>query len=288
LHKVEKKSRFAAKKMVVFPNSKINIGLNITAKRVDGFHDLNTLFYPLSLADCLEIIPSVDGKTTFTSSGIPIPSDGSKNLCEKAYALLHAQFGIQAVKIHLHKVVPIGAGLGGGSADASYTLMLLKDMFSLDISKNTMIELAAVLGSDCAFFIENTPSMATGRGEILQPIPFSLKGMYLVLVMPPIHIGTKEAFAGIKPQNPDYDIFEMTRQPLSEWRGKVINDFENGIFTKYPQIAQIREKLYDLGAEYASMSGSGAAVFGLFKDFPDTDLMNLFPGCFVWKETLRT
>lgn len=272
--------------MVVFPNSKINIGLNITARRADGFHDLQTLFYPLTMADCLEIIPSAGGETTFSSSGNPIPSNGSKNLCEKAYELMQAEFGIQPVGIHLHKIVPIGAGLGGGSADAAYTLLLLKEMFNLDISKASLIELAAVLGSDCAFFIENAPCLATGRGEILEPFPLTLKGMCLIMVMPPIHVSTKEAFAGIKPKQPVYEISEIIRLPISDWKGKISNDFEQGIFALYPQIAQIKEKLYNLGAEYASMSGSGASVFGLFRDFPDAVLEEIFPDCFIWKETL--
>jgi 4-diphosphocytidyl-2-C-methyl-D-erythritol kinase len=272
--------------MVVFPNSKINIGLNITAKRTDGFHDLQTLFYPLALADCLEIIPSQNKQTTFSSGGIPIPSNGSKNLCEKAYDLMHAEYGIQAVQIHLHKIVPIGAGLGGGSADAAYTLLLLKDMFSLEISRQKMIDHAADLGSDCAFFIENSPCLASGRGEILKPFSLILKGLCLILVMPPLHVGTKEAFAGIKPQQPDYEISEVVKQPISEWRGKITNDFEKGIFEIYPQIARIKQNLYDMGAEYASMSGSGASVFGLFREFPQKNLETVFPKCFIWKEVL--
>jgi 4-diphosphocytidyl-2-C-methyl-D-erythritol kinase len=271
--------------MIVFPNSKINIGLNITAKRSDGFHELETLFYPLALADCLEIIPSTSGITTFSSSGTPIPSNGSANLCEKAYDLLHAAFDIDPVKIHLHKIVPTGAGLGGGSADAAYTLLLLREMFNLDISKTSLIELAAVLGSDCAFFIENKPCIATGRGEILEPYPLTLKGMHLIMVMPPIHVSTREAFAGIKPQQPQYAISTFIRQPVSQWKGKIVNDFEPGIFALYPQIALIKEKLYELGAEYASMSGSGSSVFGLFRKIPDTSLNEMFPDCFLWKES---
>lgn len=275
--------------MIVFPNCKINLGLNVINKRDDGFHELCTLFYPLSLADCLEIIPASDSKgNTFSSSGITIPSDGSKNICEMAYDLLKAHYNIPSVQMHLHKKIPIGAGLGGGSSDAAYTLTLLNSLFNLQMAKNELKEMAAQLGSDCAFFIENIPALATGRGEKLNKFSIELKGLHLALIMPPIHVSTAEAYAGIHPREPGHEISRVAAQPIEKWKDMLVNDFEESIFEKYPRIKEIKENLYSMGAKYAAMSGSGAAVFGIFKgEIPSKTLKKNFPDCFVWSETLK-
>jgi 4-diphosphocytidyl-2-C-methyl-D-erythritol kinase len=280
--------RFVRKSMICFPNCKINLGLNITAKRQDGFHELQTIFYPLALSDCLEIIPASASGFSFTTSGMVIPSDGSKNICEKAYDLIRQRNHIPAVQMHLHKSIPIGAGLGGGSSDAAFTLTLLNNLFELNIAKDELKALAAQLGSDCAFFIENTPSIASGRGEKLTPFPLQLKGFNLALVMPPIHVSTAEAYAGIHPQQPLHDLSKITTETIDSWKEIIVNDFESHIFEKYPRIKEIKEKLYSLGALYASMSGSGAAVFGIFsKDISRDVTEDIFRDSFVWTETLK-
>jgi len=274
--------------MIVFPNCKINLGLNILSRRTDGFHNLTTLFYPLGLTDCLEIIPSSMKRDGFQTSGIQIPSDGSMNLCEKAVSLMRKQYNIPPVSIHLHKCIPIGAGLGGGSADAAFTLELLADMFVPGgVPRDSLAEMAAQLGSDCAFFTLNKPCIASGRGEILSPYPVSLAGFRLVLIMPDVHISTREAFAGVEPGQPCEDIATIVSEPIETWKNHLINDFEKGIFARHPQIAAIKEALYDHGAVYASMSGSGASVFGLFDEAPDADFRKIFPGYFMWEEILK-
>ena len=272
--------------MIVFPNSKINLGLHITRKRGDGFHELETLFYPLALKDALEIIPAADGQTTFTTSGIAIPSNGTPNLCEKAWKLLEQHHGIPPVKIHLHKYIPIGAGLGGGSADAAYTLVLLNDLLSLNLTSEQLMYYAAQLGSDCAFFIQNTPCMAKGRGEILTPFPVNLKGYELLLVKPPVHVSTARAYAGVKPRQPRYNLADVLTLSPEHWKDKLINDFEESIFPDFPQIAHIKSQLYDAGALYACMSGSGSSVFGIFPQNILSEEINEFEGCFVWREVL--
>lgn len=272
--------------MLTFPNSKINLGLHIVDRRDDGFHELQTLFYPLTLKDALEIIPAPDNKTTFTSSGIDIPDDGAKNLCEKAWDLLHQHHAIPAVKIHLHKNIPIGAGLGGGSADAVYTLLLLNDLFSLNLSPRQLMAHAARLGSDCAFFILNTPCMATGRGEILTPFAVNLKGYELLLVKPPVHVSTARAYAGVKPLPPRHILPEVLTLSPEHWKDKLVNDFEESIFPDFPQIAHIKTQLYHAGALYACMSGSGSSVFGIFKENTLPEKIKELEGCFVWREVL--
>lgn len=269
--------------MIAFPNCKINIGLNIISRREDGFHNLQTCFYPLTLSDCLEIIPAPDGRNSFSSSGLEIPGNGKPNLCQRAAHLLQDKYEIPPVHIHLHKVIPIGSGLGGGSADAAYTLQLLSQLFELKIEQEELLDMAATLGSDCAFFIINKPSFATGRGEILTPADIILKGYYLALVVPPIHISTALAFSGITPRAPLHTIKELLSLDISEWNASIDNDFEDGIFKIHPTIGQIKTTLYQHGAVYASMSGSGSSVFGIFTSPPPD---NIFPECFEWWEKL--
>jgi 4-diphosphocytidyl-2-C-methyl-D-erythritol kinase len=250
--------------MVAFPPCKINLGLNVLHKRPDGYHALETCFYPVPWTDILEIIPA--DKLTFTHSGNPIPGSSDDNLCLKAYHLLKKDFDLPPVSIHLHKVIPTGAGLGGGSSDGAYTLRILNDRFGLNIPASRLAAYAASLGSDCAFFTQDSPQLGTGRGEILTDINLSLKGKFLMLVKPDIHVSTAEAYAGVTPAAPARSIPSIVgHEPLPAWKRTLKNDFEASVFTKYPIIAGLKETLYRAGAAYASMSGSGAAVFGIFE-----------------------
>lgn len=253
--------------MIAYPNAKVNLGLNILRKRADGFHDIESVFIPVKWRDILEIIEDRNGArgtVTFTASGISVPNDGKANLCERAYLLLHARHGLPAVRIHLHKLVPIGAGLGGGSADAAFTLRILNDLFALGEDAPTLENLAAQLGSDCPFFIRNTPQMVTGRGEAMQPIDLDLSGLHMLLVYPNIHIGTAEAYAGVVPRKPKHSIQETIALPVEQWKGMLHNDFEDSLFPKYPQLKELKEMMYAQDAVYAAMTGSGSAVYGIF------------------------
>jgi 4-diphosphocytidyl-2-C-methyl-D-erythritol kinase len=264
--------------MISFPHSKINLGLQVVSKRPDGYHNLNTCFYPVKWTDIIEIIPAQE--FAFTYSGNDIPGNPSDNLCVRAYGLLSKDFKLAPVKIHLHKNIPTGAGLGGGSSDAAFVLRLLNDIFHLALSVNELKKYAAALGSDCSFFIEDKPMLGTGRGEILLPLAINIKGKYILVVKPDIHVSTAEAYAGIIPQPPSYDLMEMLQLPVERWRDNLKNDFEGSVFAKYPKIEQIKNKLYGSGALYASMSGSGAAVFGIFSS--QVDLKKDFPNCQYW------
>ncbi len=248
--------------MVSFPPCKINLGLQIINKRPDGYHDLLTCFYPVPWTDILEIIPA--DQFAFTSSGNSIPGATEDNLCIKAYQLLKQEFDLAPVHIHLHKIIPTGAGLGGGSADAAHMLRLLNTIFQLQLPQQTLMDYAAKLGSDCAFFIQDNPMFGQGRGEILAKISVNLRGNYLVLVKPEIHVSTAEAFAGIRPRRPQHTLEEVFLQPMADWKTMLKNDFEESVFWKYPVIQALKDKMYGIGAQYASMSGSGSAVFGIF------------------------
>jgi len=250
--------------MVSFPNCKINLGLNIVNKRDDGYHDIETVFFPINLNDALEVIEKE--RFEFSISGFSIESDSEKNLCFKAYNLLKKDFPqLPAVQMHLHKAIPMGAGLGGGSADGAFTLKLLNKKFELNLSEKQLINYSLQLGSDCPFFILNKPCFATGRGEILEQTELDLSEYKFLIVQPPIHISTAWAFSTIKPLKPDKSIKQIIQQSISTWKAELINDFENPVFEKYPEIKNIKEKLYEAGAIYASMSGSGSAVYGIFK-----------------------
>jgi 4-diphosphocytidyl-2-C-methyl-D-erythritol kinase len=265
--------------MLSFPNAKINLGLQITEKRKDGFHNLVTCMYPIPLTDALEIIQAK--KTSFTSSGIAIPGTEKDNLILKAYHLLKKDFNdLPPIAIHLHKVIPLGAGLGGGSADAAFALNAMNKLFDLYLEDWFLEDYAAQLGSDSPFFIENTPKIATGRGEILEAIDLELKGKWLVLVNPNIHISTKEAYAGVKPKQPEVDI-KVILSDRERWEEELVNDFEPSIFEKHPEIKAIKKSLYDQGAFYAAMSGSGSTVFGLFDKEPNLEAEP--DGYFVFK-----
>lgn len=268
--------------MILFPNAKINLGLNIVSKRSDGYHNLETIFYPVGIKDALEIIVKADqDKDTFFQEGIKADLPPEDNLVMKALRLMRDQYTFPPLEVHLLKKIPFGAGLGGGSADASFMLRLLNDSFELGATKTELASLAVKLGADCPFFIYNQPVFASGIGEVFEDIELSLKGYTIVLVKPDIHVSTKDAFSGITPSAAVVSLKEIIKRPVAEWRGLMINDFEKTVFAKYPQIESVKDKLYMLGAIYASMSGSGSSVFGIFNQSP-ADIESLFPGCFVW------
>ncbi|RKR85246.1 4-diphosphocytidyl-2-C-methyl-D-erythritol kinase [Mucilaginibacter gracilis] len=257
--------------MINFPIAKINIGLNITARRADGYHDLETVFYPIKINDVLEIIKS--DHLHFEASGLGIPGDVADNLCIKAYHLMKQDHDLPPVSIHLHKHIPIGAGLGGGSADAGYFIRLINQMFGLNLSAEAMRNYARVLGADCAFFIESKPVFAFDKGDQFEPVTLNLSGYYLALVMPPTHVSTGEAYRGVKPAPVKTSLKELIKLPVAEWRNHIKNDFEDHIFKAHPEIRGVKAALYQAGALYASMSGSGASVFGIFENKPDLEFL---------------
>lgn len=271
--------------MIVYPNAKINIGLNITEKRTDGFHNLESFFVPIDICDILELTAS-ESENEFNSTGIEIPGDSSNNLCLKAWELLNDDYQISPVSVHLHKVIPIGAGLGGGSADGAFMLKALNELFGLELSNTQLEGYAAQLGSDCAFFIRNQPALAEGRGEILSPTTEIPGNLHIILVNPGIHISTKEAYSGITPTKPANSLKELIQEPIGNWQNKIINDFEPEIAKNHPSISEIKTQLIESGASYAAMTGSGSSVFGLFeKEVPD-NLAQRFSDYFYWQGKL--
>lgn len=254
--------------MVVFPNAKINIGLNIVEKRQDGYHNIESCFYPIPFTDALEVIESES--LSFTSSGLPIPGISKENLCLKAYHLLKDQFDIPPVAIHLHKHIPIGAGLGGGSADGAFMIKLLNEKFALGIGTADLEKLANQLGSDCSFFIRNKPVFVEGTGNVFSDIDFSLEGKYMVLVMPEIHVSTASAYAGISPSVPAEKLGHLLKSSsLTTFQTTVKNNFESSVFIQHPELVKIKTRLISQGAAYASMTGSGSAIFGIFETAPN-------------------
>lgn len=249
--------------MILFPNCKINLGLHILRKRDDGFHDLETVFYPLPLQDALEVITT--SEMIFSQSGIEIPGDATGNLCVKAYQLLKADYPqLPSVHMHLHKHIPTGAGLGGGSADGAFTLKLLNQKYNLEIPEQKLEQYAAVLGSDCPFFIRNTACFASSRGEIMEPLQLDLGQYSFLLVHPGIHVNTGWAFGQLTPGPPDVPLREIDWQDVHSWKGRLSNDFEDVVLEAYPAIGDIKRKMYNTGAIYATMSGSGSAVVGIY------------------------
>ena len=252
--------------MIAFPNCKINLGLNILEKKEDGFHELETFFFPISIHDVLELLPSKENTTQLITSGIST-GEAENNICLKAYYMVKKDHpGLPGIKIHLHKAIPLGAGLGGGSADGVATLQLLNKKFSLDITDDQFFEYALKLGSDCPFFLLNKPCFASGRGQTLEPLQLSLSGYKIIIVNPGIHVSTTKAFKEITPSIPKKKIKEIIAQPIDTWKKELINDFEWSVFKKYPLINKIKNDLYERGAIYSAMSGSGSTVYGIFKD----------------------
>ena len=273
--------------MLTFPNAKINIGLQVTERRPDGYHNLDTVFYPIPINDALEVVVAegVDYDCRLHISGITIEGDTDNNLVVRAYRLLAADYALPSVDIYLHKHIPTGAGLGGGSADASYMLRLLNEMFELGISTEQLEVYAAQLGADCPFFINNTPVYATGIGNEFHPIELDLGGWYIVVVKPDVFVSTKEAYSMVIPEKPEVTLDKKITQPITEWKEAISNDFEKGIFTLHPELDDIKKKLYKLGAKYAAMSGSGSALFGLF-EVPVDNVKQHFPNCFCEQQKL--
>lgn len=258
--------------MITFPNAKINLGLNIVEKRPDGYHNLETVFYPVPIEDALEVnvLNEGDAKFRLNQAGLQIEGEADNNLVVKAYKLLDEKFNLPPVDIHLFKHIPSGAGLGGGSSDAAYMLKLLNEKFSLQLTQEALEEYAASLGADCAFFIRNAPTYAEGIGNIFSPISLSLEGYKIIVVKPDIFVSTRDAFAQIKPHRPEVPLKEIVKRPIEEWKELMLNDFEESVFPQFPAIREIKEELYGEGAVYAAMSGSGSSVFGLFE--PETEL----------------
>ncbi len=270
--------------MIIYPNAKINIGLNITEKRQDGFHNIETIFYPISLSDILEINISND-EINFNNTGLSVENKSfESNICYKAYQELNAYFSLKPINIHLHKIIPFGAGLGGGSSDASFTLKAINSLMNLNLNNNNLIKHAEKVGSDCPFFIINKPSFAKEKGNILTPIELNLKGYFFVLISPEININTKMAYSGIIPKKPTTSLLDLIKQPIENWKETIKNDFEDSVFSIYPELKNIKDQLYNLGAIYASMSGSGSSIFGIFEN--KIELENNFKDHFIWTEVL--
>ncbi len=270
--------------MIVFPNCKINLGLHILQKRKDGFHDIETVFYPLAIHDGLEIIQSTSKKgVAFSTSGLVIDGPEETNLCIKAYHLLKVHFPhLPPVKMHLHKVIPMGAGLGGGSSNGAYTLLLLNQKFHLQSSDEQLIQYAAQLGSDCPFFIINKPCLATGKGEILLSLELNLSAYKFIIVNPGIHINTKWAFSQITPATNYNSLNQIIQLPINEWKNYLINDFEKPVFELHKELQNIKNTLYENGAVYAAMTGSGSTLFGMF--YKEADPILTFPPSYFVQE----
>lgn len=305
--------------MIAFPNAKINIGLNVVRKREDGYHDIETVFYPVNLQDALEIslmrpldpsqlisrleagklVQPDDALPFFKSrrkrdslpccqlemSGLDSVFPAQDNLVVKAYMMLLEDFDLPSIDIKLYKHIPTGAGLGGGSSDCASMLELLNRRFNLRLRESALERYAARLGSDCPFFITGQPSLATGRGEILKPISLSLAGYTILLVKPDVHVSTAQAYADVTPEQPEMSLLESVMRPVSEWKDCVKNDFEPSVFAKFPVLAEIKEKLYGLGAEYAAMTGSGSTVYGIFRK-PLDNIQDLFKNMFICQREL--
>ena len=258
--------------MILHANCKINLGLDILRRREDGFHDLETVMIPvLGLYDVVEV-ERVEGKSIFEQRGLVVDCDPEQNLCMKALRLMQRLYGVGDVRITLDKRVPFGAGLGGGSSDATTVILAVNELFELGLGEDRLIEVAAMIGSDTAFFVRNTPQLCTGRGEKMEPIDLPLQGKYLAIAKPDEGVSTKEAYSGVKPAGPQVRLNELLQRPIEEWQGNVKNDFENHIFVAHPAIAELKKAMLDAGAVYASMSGSGSAVFGIFEGEPQIEI----------------
>ena len=252
--------------MIRFPNAKINLGLNIVNRRPDGYHDIETVFYPIALNDIVEIVPAKGPVSTLTTSGRPVDCPVEKNLVMKAYRAMEQEFSLPPVDIYLHKNIPDGAGLGGGSSDAANAMLIINEMFSLNLSPQQLASRAARLGADCAFFIYNTPMTATGIGDILSPTTVHLSGHSLLLIKPEVSVPTALAYSRVTPAPSETPITDILAMPVSQWKNLLKNDFEPSVFAAHPSICHIKQQIYDSGALYASMSGSGSSVFGIFEN----------------------
>lgn len=266
--------------MLTKPIAKINLGLNVVEKRPDGYHNLETVFYPVAIEDALEVYPMDEAFPSaydcdLKVTNIQIDGDEQKNLVVKAYNLLKQDFPtLPRIHAHLYKGIPTQAGMGGGSSDCGFMITLLNRQFNLGMSEQQMIDYAAKLGADCPFFVVNRPSYAEGIGEKLEPIALDLKGWYLAVVRPAIPVSTKEAFSLITPRHPEKNCRDIVTQPVETWREELTNDFEKSVFAIHPEIGAIKDRLYEMGAIYAAMSGSGSSLFGLFREPVDLSIFD--------------
>lgn len=269
--------------MIIFPGCKINLGLSVLSKRQDGFHNIESILYPVPLFDILEILPAKEN-FAFKISGQEIPGNPMNNLVVKAFNLIDREHHVGPVEIILYKNIPSGAGLGGGSSDAAHTILLLNELFSLKLSISQMEEYARGLGSDCAFFIQNNPVLARDKGDQFISIDLSIDSHQLFIVKPNLHINTEQAYSWLKPKSGKIDLKDLKDSPVESWSKLLINDFEIPVFSKYPKLKELKDRLLDLGASYASMTGTGSAVFGLFKKNIDLPTQSDFPGDLIWSD----
>jgi 4-diphosphocytidyl-2-C-methyl-D-erythritol kinase len=273
--------------MICFPNAKINIGLRVTGKRPDGYHNIESILYPIGLTDILEVSEreKVSGKgISLNTTGIKINKPPKENLVFRTAELLRKEYSIPPLNIHLHKLIPTGSGLGGGSSDTAFLLRLMNKKFSIGITEEKLHAIASGLGSDCPFFLNNISAFISGRGENIQRISLNLSQLYLVVIYPDIHIDTSFAYSQITPSKPGLSLQKLIKYPVSQWKENIFNDFEKPVFSKYPKIKKIKEKLYSMGAIYSSLTGSGSAVYGLFDKKSETDRQ--FGHYLVWQEQL--
>jgi 4-diphosphocytidyl-2-C-methyl-D-erythritol kinase len=268
--------------MILFPKAKINLGLFITERRADGYHNIESVLYPIGLSDILEIQEKRASDPFFESTGIKTDVSYRENLCYKAYELIRKQYDIPPVAFHLHKIIPLGSGLGGGSSDGACTLKALNTLFDLSIPRGKLMEMAMQLGSDCPFFIDNRPAYVREKGNKIEHTALPLKGKYLAVVVPPIHVSTAEAYRLITPSPRSTPLKQLLADhPPEEWHQVISNDFEPVLLPRLPKLQTIKDQLYQNGALYAALSGSGSSMFGIFDQKPG--MINLFPDCFVWE-----
>lgn len=271
--------------MLLYPNAKVNLGLNVTERRPDGYHNIETIFLPIALHDELEIVANGKEEASFSQTdGYTLDCADTDNLIVRTWQIFSKAYGIGGVDIQLKKLIPFGAGLGGGSSDAAHTALALNELFDLQLSKQQLMDEVSQLGADCAFFIQNTPCYAEGIGDKLSPIEVDTTGYSMVLVKPDVHVSTKAAYSGVKAQHPKENLRSLVQLPVSAWTGKIVNDFERSVFAQFPTIETVKAQLYDMGATYASMTGSGASVFALFpKEYcPDRKLLaSVFADCLL-------
>lgn len=274
--------------MILFPNAKINIGLNIVERRADGYHNIESVMYPVKWCDILEIVPAQGNETTLTTTGRSVNCPPEKNLVMKAYNLFRQETGIGNVDIYLHKIIPDGAGLGGGSADAAFTLIGLNDIFECKLTNEQLADIASKIGADCPFFIYNKPQLATGIGTEFATVELTLNDYHILIVKPQVSVPTAQAYAGVTPMPATHNLIEATKHPIQEWTGIIKNDFEKSVFPAYPEIAKIKQQIIGMGAIYVSMSGSGSAVYGIFhkNDILSEEIKTLFPQCDIFFDKL--
>jgi 4-diphosphocytidyl-2-C-methyl-D-erythritol kinase len=255
--------------VISFPNAKINIGLHVVSKRADGFHNIETVMLPVPLFDALEVLPAEDKSFCFTQTGLDIAGASDENLCVRVWRMMSRHHGIPAVRIHLHKQIPMGAGLGGGSSNGAFVLKMLNDLLGMGMDIDSLEESSLLIGSDCPFFIRNVPALATGRGEKLTPLSLTLKGLYLLIVMPSFHVPTAKAYQWVTPDSSRPSLSELITLPVARWQDVLMNDFEQEVFARHPDGLRLKQALYEQGAVYAQMTGSGSAFFGIFENLPE-------------------